>query len=218
MTGAPNSQRQGPDSQRTVAAVTLALICVCAIIELALPLSDLELIEAWRLRRRAIEYAGFWPGLLQDWRPNYQLQPYVMFASYGFLHAGPMHFLVNMLVLWSLGRAMADYANAKVYALVFFASLLGGAFAFGLLAPSLRPMVGASGALFGLFGAIMVWTFRTRRREGHSLRGYWWFLAAILAVNIALWWAMRGQLAWETHLGGLLTGALIAVLVRPSQF
>lgn len=193
----------------------LALIALCAGIELVLILSDQGLIANGRLRQTAYDFGGFWPGLLGNWRPNYPLQPWTMFLTYGFLHGGPAHLIVNMITLWSLGRPVLARVGPLGFTLLYAAALLGGAAGFALLAPGLRPMVGASGALFGLIGGLLAWAY-VDRFTFHE--GLWPVLRAVLfliALNLVLWWAMDGQLAWETHLGGFLTGWIAALLIDP---
>jgi membrane associated rhomboid family serine protease len=72
-------------------------------------------------------------------------------------------------------------------------------------------MVGASGALFGLAGALVGLHHRdrlaTRDSQGPVVRA----VLGLVALNLVLWWAMDGQLAWETHLGGFLTGWGVAI-------
>lgn len=193
----------------------IGLAALCSGIELVLTLSDAGLIVPARLRALAYDYAGFWPGLLRDWRPNYPAQPYAMFFTYGFLHGGPAHLLVNMVTLWSLGRAVVTRVGARGFALLYSGSILGGAAGFALLAPDLRPMVGASGALFGLVGGILAWAYVDR----YTFReGLWPVVRAVLllvGLNAVLWWAMDGQLAWETHLGGFVAGWVLALLIDP---
>lgn len=192
-----------------------ALIVLCCLIEAALILSSLESLAFPRLRLLAFAYAGFWPGLLADWQPNYAAQPYAMFVTYGFLHSGPLHLAVNMITLWSLGRALLDRIGAGAFALLYFGSCIGGAVVFALLAPDLRPMLGASGALFGLAGALLAFARADRR----AYREHQWpVVRAILllgALNLVLWWAMGGQLAWQTHLGGFIAGWLLALPLYP---
>ena len=77
--------------------VTLTIFLVCFGVEALLQLSDRGFLEVPRLRQTVYEYAGFWPGLLRDWRPNYEIQPALMFLTYGFLHGGLVHFFVNMI-------------------------------------------------------------------------------------------------------------------------
>ncbi|MGC9418490.1 MAG: rhomboid family intramembrane serine protease [Rhodovulum sp.] len=192
-----------------------AIMAICCVIEAALSLGDLGVIGPARLRQLAYDYGGFWPGLLDDWQPNYTAQPYAMFLSYGFLHGGPAHLAVNMITLWSLGRAVIDRVGQGGFALLYAGAILGGGAGFALLASGLRPMVGASGALFGLVGGILAWAYvdRYTYREG-----LWPVARAVLllaGLNLVLWWAMKGQLAWETHLGGFLAGWVVALLIDP---
>ena len=147
-----------------------ALILVCCIVEVVLSLNDLGLIGFDRARRVVYDYGAFWPGLLQDWKPNYALQPVVMFATYAVLHGGVVHLCVNMITLWSLGRAVLDEVDHGKFLLLYFGTSLSGAAGFALLAPTLRPMVGASGSLFGLLGALVTWRYldRVADREGRQ--------------------------------------------------
>jgi membrane associated rhomboid family serine protease len=191
-----------------------AVAVPCIVIEAALQLADLGVVPVPRLRLIAYEFGGFWPGLLRDWRPNFTGQPVAMFATYALLHAGALHLVVNMLTLVSLGREVVARAGAARFLAVYGISALGGAMAFGLLASTLRPMVGASGALFGLAGALAAWEWRARRDDGVSTGPVLRFVGLLVVLNVILWWAMRGQLAWETHLGGCLAGAAAALVLR----
>ncbi len=127
-----------------------------------LSLSDLGWIGTPRLRQYAFENAGFWPGLLDNWRPNFALQPYTMFLTYAIFHAGLAHLVVNMITLWSLGLAVLDRVKIRGFVVIYLLSTIGGAVGYALLASGLRPMVGASGALFGLAGALLAWMYVDR--------------------------------------------------------
>lgn len=192
-----------------------AIVLVCVLIEGLLLAGDFGFFTIPRLRQLAYEYGGFWPGLLDNWGPNYALQPYLMFVTYGFLHGGFLHITVNMITLWSLGRAVMDRVGTRGFALLYAASLLGGAIGYGLIASNLRPMVGASGALFGLVGALLAWNYVDR----FTLQERLWPVARsvffLFILNIVLWWAMDKQLAWETHLGGFIAGWIAALLIDP---
>ncbi|TCM78985.1 rhomboid family intramembrane serine protease [Rhodovulum steppense] len=191
------------------------LILACSGIELALWLADKGLIEPPRLRQIAYDYGGFWPGLLKGWKPNYPAQPYAMFLTYGFLHGGLAHLVVNMITLWSLGRAVLDRVGASGFVLLYTGSILGGAAGFALLASGLRPMVGASGALFGLVGGILAWAYVDRFTHRERLWPVARVVLLLVGLNVVLWWAMHGQLAWETHLGGFVVGWVLALLIDP---
>lgn len=133
-----------------------------------------------------------------------------MFLTYGFLHGGIVHFTVNMLTLFSLGPPLAERFGQARFLGLYAASILGGAVGFALLSTAYQPMVGASGALFGLAGAHVALSYRFLRNEGRSIAPVWRALAWLAGLNLVLWWAMNGHLAWETHLGGFIVGAALA--------
>ncbi|MEP1356282.1 MAG: rhomboid family intramembrane serine protease [Tateyamaria sp.] len=193
----------------------ITIVVVCCIIELVLQLSDHGFIEQRRLRAITYEYAGFWPGLLKDWVANYPLQPYAMFITYGFLHSGIVHLLLNMVTLWSLGQAVIFRVGTAGLLAIYATSILGGAFGFYLLTHDLRPMIGASGALFGLAGALLAWMYVDRYTQRLGLLPVAQAVLLLILLNLFLWWAMDGQLAWETHLGGFISGWMVAMLVDP---
>jgi membrane associated rhomboid family serine protease len=87
---------------------------------------------------------------------------------------------------------------------------VGGALGFALLSRVVAPMVGASGALFGLIGALIAWDYADLRARGASPAPVVKAIAWLTVLNLALWWAMNGHLAWQTHLGGFVAGWLAA--------
>ena len=99
--------------------------------------------------------------------------------------------------------------------ILYGVAMVGGGIGFGLLAPTLAPMVGASGALFGLVGGLLAWSYVDRFNLNEAL---WPVARAVLllaGLNLVLWAVMNGQLAWETHLGGFVTGWICALLIDP---
>lgn len=190
-----------------------ALLGLCVLPEVVLQGADLGLWGGTGWRGLAYGWFGFWPGLLYDWRPNYRLQPVAMFVTYGFLHVGVLHLVVNMATLWSLGRAVIDRSGQGAFIWLYALSLLGGAVGFGLLTNTTIPMVGASGALFGLMGGVMVWAVIDRRHEGLTLWPVGRAVIGLVVLNGVLWFVAGGQLAWQTHLGGCLAGAATALFL-----
>lgn len=193
----------------------LAIIGVFVAIELVLVFADLGVLGPARLRLMAYENGGFWPGLLGDWQPNYPAQPYLMFLTYSFLHTGPVHLIVNMITLWSLGVAVIERVGMRGFTLLYILSILGGAVGYALLATGLRPMVGASGALFGLAGGLLAWMYVDRFTYRQGVLPVAQAVVLLIILNLVLWWAMDGQLAWETHLGGFIAGWIVALLIDP---
>jgi len=166
------------------------------------------------LRLRAYEYGGFWVGLLRNWRPNYPLQPYVMFFTYGWLHGGVVHLAVNMFTLFALGRPIVHRIGQFRFLVLYLFSMIGGGAGFALLSSSIQPMVGASGALFGLAGAIVAWDYADRYAARMQLWPVARLVVLLVVMNAVLWWAMNGQLAWQTHLGGFVTGGVLALTLE----
>ena len=197
-------------------AILFGLIALCVLVELVLQAGDFGLFgNQPRFRQTVYEYGGFWQGLLGNWSANFPLQPYVMFLSYGFLHSGLVHLGVNMITLFSLGRALTNRIGPLPFAALYGVSILGGAGGYALLSDSFRPMVGASGALFGLAGAILAWEYVDR----YTMRDRLWPVARavlfLVGLNIALYFAMDRLLAWQAHLGGFVTGWVMAMLIDP---
>lgn len=195
--------------------VIVVIITICVLAEVALQLGDWNLLGVSRFRALVYENGGFWAGLLDNWRANYPFQPALMFLTYGFLHAGLVHLILNMITLYSLGAPVLDRVRARGFILLYVASLLGGAAGFALLAENLRPMVGASGALFGLAGALLAWDYVDRFTLQERL---WPVARAVLllaGLNVALYFAMDRLLAWEAHLGGFVAGWVMALLIDP---
>ncbi|WP_289069476.1 rhomboid family intramembrane serine protease [uncultured Aliiroseovarius sp.] len=195
-----------PHLDRPAKRVLLGLIALNLLIEGILFAADLGLVGTRQWRPLAYQNGAFWAGLLHNWRPNYAVQPWTMFVTYAFLHGGVAHLLGNMLTLWLIGRMVIARAGLYGFALIYLLSAIGGGLGFGALTLSPQPMVGASGALFGLVGAVIYWQWADRRR---FRLGQWPVIKTVLilaALNLVLWVVLDGLLAWETHLGGFIAG------------
>jgi membrane associated rhomboid family serine protease len=125
------------------------------------------------------------------------------------LHAGIMHLLFNMWALWVLGPQIERGVGTWPFVGVYLASAgVGGAFAYIFGSPA-DIAVGASGAIFGLFGVWLNWAVRRRNTPyGRMLLRQIGFL---LLLNAALP-ILIPNIAWEAHLGGLIAGFVIGEL------
>lgn len=208
------SSRQPDRSWRPAPVVLVFFVIACAV-EMLLQASDFGLIGTTRWRSLAYQNGAFWVGLLDNWRPNYPTQPWLMFVTYQGLHAGFAHLAGNMLVLLIIGHIVVQRVGQLWFATIYIVSGIGGALAFALLSDSAQPMVGASGALFGLVGAWKWQDWFFNSQKGFSRRSLIVDVFGLILLNILLWVVQNGQLAWETHLGGFLTGWLVATLVIP---
>ena len=123
----------------------------------------------------------------------------------GFLHDGFFHIAINMLSLYFVGNALEPAVGRLNFALIYFVSLLGGSFGALLFQPDI-PTVGASGAIFGIFGALFI----VARARGISI---WQSgLGMILLLNLLLSVTARG-ISLGGHLGGFAAGLITGWLV-----
>ncbi|WP_073950643.1 rhomboid family intramembrane serine protease [Streptomyces kebangsaanensis] len=117
-----------------------------------------------------------------------------------FLHGSYIHILFNMLSLWWIGGPLeAALGRARYLALYFTAGLAGSALTYLLAAPN-QPSLGASGAIFGLFGATAV----LMRRLNYDMRP----IVVLLVINLIITFGW-GNIAWQAHIGGLVAGVII---------
>ena len=190
--------------------VSVLILMVCLLIEGALEGADAGLWGAPGWRDTAYTYGSFWASLLRGDTPVYPLQPAAMFLTYGFLHGGFWHVTLNMITLVSLGAPVAARLGQARYLLFYLLTTIGGGAGFAVFSYSADPMVGASGALFGLAGAILAWAWADRRRYGQSpaqaARALARPIVYLIGLNVVFFWAMNGGLAWGAHLGGFLSG------------
>ncbi|KUN83928.1 rhomboid family intramembrane serine protease [Streptomyces bungoensis] len=115
-----------------------------------------------------------------------------------FLHGGYTHILFNMLSLWWLGGPLETALGRARYLTLYFVSGLAGSALTYLIADPNQPSLGASGAIFGLFGATGV----LMRRLNYDLRP----LVALLVINLVITFTPGMHIAWEAHIGGLVAG------------
>lgn len=132
-----------------------------------------------------------------------QQHEYWRLVTGGFLHAGLLHIAFNMYLLWFLGSELEGRIGSSRFALVYVVSLLGGSF--GALAQTSGSTVGASGAVFGLFGYFAV---EMRRQGINPLQSQLGFL---IIINLVL--SLRPGVSWGGHIGGLAFGALAALVL-----
>jgi membrane associated rhomboid family serine protease len=127
----------------------------------------------------------------------------------GFLHASLLHIAFNMFALYFLGRLLEPSIGTPRFLGVYVASLLGGAFGALLLTPNALT-VGASGAIFGIFGA----TFVIARGRGFNEIASQ--LGILLAINLALTFGIA-NISVGGHLGGLAGGLLGGLIILAGE-
>ena len=114
---------------------------------------------------------------------------------------GILDIAFNMWALIFVGPALEGLLGRLRFLGVYLLSAVGGGVMYYFLAAQNAPAVGASGAIFGLFGA---W-FVVSRRLRLDTRG----ILALIAINLALSFFWHNVIAWQDHIGGLLTGVIL---------
>jgi membrane associated rhomboid family serine protease len=127
-------------------------------------------------------------------------------VSGGFLHAGPLHLLLNMFALYILGTLLEPAIGTVRFVAIYFAALFAGAFGALLLTDPNEVTVGASGAIFGLMGAAFVVARRRGIDEVASQVGLF------VVLNLVFTFSIPG-ISIGGHVGGLVGGALAALIV-----
>ncbi|MVU79839.1 rhomboid family intramembrane serine protease [Nocardia sp. ET3-3] len=191
----PVRNAAGTDVSRQIPVpyVTYSLIAINVIVFAATAFQAHSLINNNRSR------------LFSDW----QLAPalvgtdggWIRIIGSGFLHYGPIHLLANMFALYVLGPYCEVALGRGRFVAVYLASLLGGSAAVTALSDPLTASAGASGAIFGIFGAVGVIMLRTKQNLTQ--------IAVLLAVNLIITFSVPGISIWA-HLGGLLAGTVAA--------
>ena len=171
--------------------------------------------RAGGLRNWAILHFGFWNALLAGAQPLWTFQREAMFVTYALLHGGLFHLAGNVVVTLALAGIVVARTSDRGFVVLFVLSAVGGGAAYAALGPAGSPMVGASGAVFGLIGAWKYWEWLDRRAHGAPMGPLWMSVLALVLLNVVIFFMLDGLLAWEAHLGGAVAGALWAAVVTP---
>lgn len=128
---------------------------------------------------------------------------YYRLLTSAFMHYGIVHILFNMWALYVLGPPLEQHLGRLRFATLYFLSALGGSVSVYLFSPLNAATAGASGAIFGLFGATLV----AAKRLNLDVR----WLVGLIVLNLVITFTVPG-ISWQGHLGGLITGALVAAV------
>jgi membrane associated rhomboid family serine protease len=150
-----------------------------------------QLFQQWAERPVLVGHGAWW-------------QP----ITAGFLHVTPVHILMNMLSLWWIGKDLERILGRIRFTAVYLVSLFGGGVSVLLFADPQQPVAGASGAVFGLLGGVLVVVLKLKLNPGSVI--------ATIAINLVISVAIPG-ISLLGHVGGLVVGALVtaAILYAP---
>jgi len=153
----------------------------------------------------ALLYAGVYnlPGNFEPWR----------MLTTALVHGSILHVLLNMYTLWILGQILEPMLGRARFFSLYLLSGLAGSLGVLFLANPGQPVVGASGAIFGLMGAFLV---IQRRLGGSSTQ-----LLILVGINLVIGFLPGLNIAWQAHVGGLIGGAVLGLIFtqtrRPAQ-
>jgi rhomboid protease GluP len=133
---------------------------------------------------------------------------YWRLVTVALVHGGFFHLGFNLYALHVLGTPVELYFGASKYVVVLLVSLIFGSLASALFNDPYTASVGASGMVFGLFGALAL----IGARVGIEWRG----IIGIVLINFALGFVLGG-IDWRAHVGGLIGGTLATVLLDRSK-
>ena len=124
-----------------------------------------------------------------------------------FLHGGLIHILCNMYALYALGPQVEILFGRVKYIMIYLFSAIGGSLLSYIFSPS-SLSIGASGAIFGLFGAMVVFVLKYKDRIPKKVLNN---LFGVIILNLLIGFNLQG-IDNFAHIGGLLVGALVAFL------
>lgn len=133
-------------------------------------------------------------------------EPWTMITSM-FVHGSFLHVTFNMLSLYIFGRALEPVIGRARFLTLYLLGGFGGSVAVLLLNPS-SGVLGASGAIFGIFGAFFV---IQRGLGGNSLQ-----MVILLVINLGIGFIVPG-VSWQAHVGGLLVGGLVGFILMKTR-
>lgn len=151
---------------------------------------------------------GQWSGAdyvtayLQYYAPFSPVLPWTM-LTYALVHGGVLHIVLNMYSLIIVGPLLELSLGRWRFLLLYVVAAVGGAVAVLWLAPG-SAVVGASGAVFGCFAALVVLQ--------RGLGGNPTMLIVIIGINLVIGFLPGFNVSWQAHVGGLVTGGAIALV------
>ncbi len=161
---------------------------------------------------------GFVPGYFTG-----TVEPFPLYALLGpithvFIHGSWMHLFFNSVMALALGMFFERMFGARVTAFFFFVCALAGAVLFFVFDPfSTHPLIGASGGISGLFGALIMTMARSGQMGTLAKRGPWPIIVFWLVFMVLMGLIGGGSLAWQAHIGGFLAGIGLLHLLQTGQ-
>jgi rhomboid protease GluP len=134
-----------------------------------------------------------------------------------FLHFGVIHLGLNLWALWDGGQLVERMYGTARFITIYFVSGLTGNLLSLVANKGLAISGGASGAIFGIYGALLVFLWRERQNlHPHDFRWFFWGAAGFATASLVLGFLITG-IDNAAHIGGFLAGTLGGVLLSPTD-
>lgn len=130
---------------------------------------------------------------------------YYRVITSGFTHVDILHIFFNMYALYIIGRQMESFIGKKKYIIIYLFSVITSSMMSMLFLPDNTYSLGASGAIFGLFGALLIFGYHYRVYLGSALRSQ---IVPVIVLNLMLGFIIPG-IDIAAHIGGFVGGLLI---------
>lgn len=143
----------------------------------------------------------------------FNLGEYYRLFTAAFLHGGLVHLLFNCYALYIIGPQVENFYKRRNFLLIYFGSILSASLLSSLLLPYNGASVGASGAIFGLLGALLYFGYHYRLYLGNALNSQ---LIPLIFANLLFGMLMSG-IDNAAHIGGLIGGILVSMAVGVSS-
>ena len=146
-------------------------------------------------------------------------QNFTMFFSYSLLHGNFFHMIVNVAILFALGKQIEEQVGMINFILIFVTTAVMGAVAYQILASeNPAPMVGASGGVFGFFGFLKGKELFFRLKNNLTILPFLNLVFGLVVLHIVLILLHPSiipfEIGWHGHLGGFVFGVLLAGIIK----
>lgn len=152
-----------------------------------------------------VKYGGLNPIFITQFHEYYRL------VTVMFLHGSIIHFLVNSLAIYFLAGQMELILGPRKYTLLYFVSGIGSSLLVVLLGAQDKITVGASGAIFGIMGGMLLLTFtRSKWFNKQSINS----IRQMTVINLVITFLVP-NISAAGHIGGLITGIILFYFLTP---
>jgi membrane associated rhomboid family serine protease len=200
------------------------IVLACALIHLIrfiLPAAvDYQLIGRFAFVAARYTLTGAWQLDL----PAFAMAP----VTHMFLHGGFLHLFVNLAMLLAFGTAIERRLHGGAFTILYLVSGLAGAAFWGFMNPdSMDPLLGASGAISGMAGAVGRVSLGSsshdsgmpfaNRSTALTFVVFWLVFNFVFGVIELAEFGLEGEVAWEAHLGGFVAGFTLVGFLEPHK-